>query len=212
MSAAPTSTVTVRLWTLALPARLTPEVQAILTSEEFERAERSRARSGTSEWAHGRAALRTVLARECGCAPEDVRFERGDRGKPCLAHGIGPELEFSYARSGAVAMIALARRRAVGVDVERVRAGLDERDLARAYFDDRAREQFDQLRAGGARDAFFRAWVEFEARAKATGVGIVLEGDAQEAACIPCLAPSGYVAAVAAAGSAAFTLHFESGA
>ena len=205
MSATRTPAATVvRVRTIALAAVVADDALALLSPDERARAERMRA--GGAEWANARAALRRALGAECGVAPERVAFAYGTRGKPALAPAIGGGLEFSMSRSGAVAMIATARDRAVGVDVERVRAGLEERALVESYFDDDAREEWLRLREEDPARAFFRAWVRFEARAKATGIGIVVQGDDAAAACRECDAPEGCVAAVAVAGVAPFTI------
>lgn len=201
----------VRVRTVVLGASVSDETLALLSAEE--RARAGRMRSGGAEWANARAALRRALAEECDVAPERVAFEYGARGKPALAASLavarGAALEFSASRSGAFAMIVTARGRAVGVDVERVREGLEERALVESYFDDEARAEWLGLRAEDPARAFFRAWVRFEARAKATGIGIVVEGDACAAACRECDAPEGCVAAVAAAGAAPFTIEMR---
>ncbi|MBK7368189.1 MAG: 4'-phosphopantetheinyl transferase superfamily protein [Candidatus Eisenbacteria bacterium] len=203
-----TALTVVRLNTIALPSSLSGEALAALSSEERARAERMRA--GGAEWAHARAALRRVLASECGVAPERIAFDHGTRGKPALAAGLEGALEFSASRSGSVAMIVTARGRAVGVDVERVRAGLSEDELAEHYFDDAARAELATLRSEHPERAFFRAWVRFEARAKATGIGIVVESEGAATFCRECDAPTGFVAAIAAAGTAPFTIEVHS--
>jgi 4'-phosphopantetheinyl transferase len=203
-----TAVTVVHVRTIALAASPSEEALAVLSTAERARAERMRA--GGAEWAQARAALRRVLARECGVAPERIAFDHGTRGKPALAAGLGSSLEFSASRSGSVAMIVTARDRAVGVDVERVRAGLSEDELAEHYFDDDARAELAALRSEDPERAFFRSWVRFEARAKATGIGIVVEAEGAATFCRECDAPTGFVAAIAAAGTAPFTIEVHS--
>jgi 4'-phosphopantetheinyl transferase len=69
-------------------------------------------------WAASRWALRAALAGYLGVDPVAVALRAGRRGKPALA-GDSP-LRFSLSHSGALALIAVASGREVGVDVERI--------------------------------------------------------------------------------------------
>ena len=64
------------------------------------------------------APVQATLARYLDRDPGSLEFEYGPYGKPSLVDGDG--LEFSWARSGGVGVLAVARGRAVGIDVERI--------------------------------------------------------------------------------------------
>ena len=68
------------------------------------------------------APLETVLARYTGVDPGSLILELTPQGKPVLP---GSRLRFNLAHSGEVALVAVARDRDVGVDVERVRPDAD---------------------------------------------------------------------------------------
>ena len=68
----------------------------------------------------GTRALRRILCSYLGGDPAALAFELGPHGKPALA---GHDLQFSFSRSGDVALVAVSRGRPVGVDVERVKPG-----------------------------------------------------------------------------------------
>jgi len=157
--------------------------------------------------AHG--ALRRILARYCGLAPAAIRFCLGAHGKPYLEPASG--VEFNLSHSGALALVAVARGRAIGVDVERIHAVLELLDIARRMF---PAEEADSLiaLAQPERDvAFFRCWTRLEAHLKAAGGGL---GDrpALEGWSISELDPGeGYTAALAIAGAPAAVKTWEYG-
>src|SRR6478609_10153867 len=67
--------------------------------------------------AAGRGALRRVLARYLDRDPEAIELTGGEHGKPALA-GDRPLFRFNLSHSGALALIAVAAEREVGVDIE----------------------------------------------------------------------------------------------
>ena len=62
-------------------------------------------------------ALRLFLARCLGVDPATVRYETGVHGKPRLLPGL-PPLEFNLSHSEGLGLLAVARDRSVGVDIE----------------------------------------------------------------------------------------------
>jgi 4'-phosphopantetheinyl transferase len=159
----------------------------------------------------GHVALRLVLGELTGTAPASLRFERrcghcgrAGHGKPRLAGRSG--LDFSLSHSGGLVLIAVARGRRVGADVERVRARTDVLAIARGSLSARERRTIESPATSEARRAaFFRCWTRKEAYLKGLGTGLAggLDTDPDEAAgwqlrSLP--APPGYAAAVAAEG------------
>jgi 4'-phosphopantetheinyl transferase len=159
----------------------------------------------------GHVALRLVLGELTGTAPECLRFERrcghcggAGHGKPGLAGSS--ELDFSVSHSGGLALIAVARGRQVGADVERVRARTDVLAIARGSLSARERRTIESPETDQERRAaFFRCWTRKEAYLKGLGTGLAggLDTDPEEAAgwqVRSLRAPPGYAAAVAAEG------------
>jgi 4'-phosphopantetheinyl transferase len=106
----------------------------------FERARASGLRSEPLRrfFVAGRIAMRSILGRYPGVgAPRDLQFAYGPHGRPSLAARNGPH--FNFTRSGPLALCAVARTTAVGVDVECVRAIPEAASITRQYFS--AREQ-----------------------------------------------------------------------
>jgi len=138
----------------------------VLSDDERAAAERFVAREHRARYIVQRAAMRCLLARYLGVAPAALRFARGARGKP---HVVGAALEFNLSHADDVALLAIARDVALGVDVERYDADLDARALGRVVLAPSERSVRDVAEPR----AFLRIWCRKEACLKATGVGLV---------------------------------------
>jgi 4'-phosphopantetheinyl transferase len=109
-----------------------------LSADERARASRLRSEPLRRRFVAGRIAMRSILGRYPGVgAPRDLQFAYGPHGRPSLAARNGPH--FNFTRSGPLALCAVARTTAVGVDVECVRAIPEAASITRQYFS--AREQ-----------------------------------------------------------------------
>jgi 4'-phosphopantetheinyl transferase len=115
-----------------------------------------------------------VLARYLGVEPGAVDVRRDDRGKPVLGPTHDTVLRFNVSHGGGLSLVAIARSRAVGVDIELLRSVPAQWALTRAALT--VREQ--QALPVGTRErsyAFLRVWVRKEAILKAAGVGLAVE-------------------------------------
>jgi phosphopantetheinyl transferase len=116
--------------------------------------------------------LRRVLAERLGVAAVELRFGLGERGKPEL---VGEELVFNLSHAGGLALIGVAERGAVGVDLEQVRS-LRRLDLLAEGALSGA--EGEALRRAGDEEEqtrwFLRRWTAKEAVAKAFGLGLAL--------------------------------------
>jgi 4'-phosphopantetheinyl transferase len=156
-----------------------------------------RLRSAEREGA-GRA-LREVLATYLEAAPEAIRIVAGEHGKPELADGA---LRFNLSHSGDVALLAVARDRDVGVDVERIDARRDALGLAERVI---GADGAAAVRAAPPADramVFHQWWVHREAVAKCAGTGLATPPPDTPRQVIDLDVGAGYAAAVAVAGAA----------
>jgi 4'-phosphopantetheinyl transferase len=106
------------------------------------------------------AALRAILG-SVTAAP--LEFALHEQGKPYLASA--PEIRFNLTHSREMALVAVALKVEVGVDIERVRPLPDYAAIARRYF------PAGYTTPSSVRD-FFRHWTRFEALLKAHGAGL----------------------------------------
>ena len=160
--------------TAAAPPTTLTELWHTLSPDERERADRFRFPGDRDRFVAARGILRSVLGRYTGLEAARVRFRYDGNGKPGLdlpGGGGGPAFNLSH--SGKIALIALARARHVGVDVERVREDFPWHDVAPNVFSPPEREFLRRCSAPEpCACPFFRQWTLKEAYLKAVGVGV----------------------------------------
>lgn len=122
----------------------------------------------------GRAVLRTLVGRLSGARASDLRFEYSAFGKPSLAAGTDTQLQFNISHSADMVLIALARGRAIGIDVECIRSNAAIMSIAARYFSTKEYETLTSLEPTMQRGAFFACWTRKEAYLKARGDGLRL--------------------------------------
>src|SRR5262245_3630181 len=130
-----------------------------LSDDEIVRAERFPSDLSRIRYVVGRAALRQVLADRLGCSPTAIRFDYGAHGKPMIEGSQG-QVEFNVAHSGGDAVIAVAGRGAVGVDIERFRPIADVGSLAHLVFSELELRELEL--APDPMSAFLNGWTRKE--------------------------------------------------
>jgi 4'-phosphopantetheinyl transferase len=161
--------VTVSIWPLALSAARLDALRAVLAADELERVARARVASVARDFIASRGIVRELLARDCGCAPDDIAFDIDAKGKPHLAY---PQrrLAFNISHSGGYCTLATGQFDRIGLDIEAIRPTVG--DLAPSVLSSREITQYAALPAADQMPTFFRAWVAKEAYLKATGEGL----------------------------------------
>lgn len=158
----------VEVWEVVLdPSQLASAMEDV-SPEERSDAARCAPAVGTRRLLR-RAALRRILARHVGGPPRELRLARGRWGKPELP---GSDLCFSSSSAGDLCLIAVARGRRVGIDVERVRGVRNLAGVAAREFGPDVAAGLLALPADRRDREFLRRWTEKEARGKALGVGL----------------------------------------
>jgi 4'-phosphopantetheinyl transferase len=206
----------VHVWYVDLTRGPTADDARCLDAAERERAGRFRHDRHREQYLASHCAFRHLVAGYLGCPPDAVRIARecahcGDpaHGKPAVAGPDGERrLEVNASHADGMGMVAVAwAPLVVGVDVERLRPGVDWAGVLRQISTDPAP---DSDLAG------FRQWTRVEAVTKAAGLGLAARptlepadaGQDWRAARIPGSAPTwqvralpapeGYAAALAA--------------
>lgn len=176
-----------RVWhsTLDVPPACLAGMYQLLSADERERVRRFRRVADVKRSIIGRGYLRILLGWAIGLRAEELQFEYGEFGKPSLAARHGSELQFSVSHSGNLVLIALARGRSVGVDVEMVRTDMDVTELATRFFSIAESEKLLALTGLALYEAFFACWTRKEAYVKAMGRGILLPLNTFEVAFLP---------------------------
>jgi len=166
----------VHVWAagLALPPRQLAELEVVLDEAERGRAGRFVQPVHRDRFIAAHGYLRRLLGRSLQMEPREIQFIAGAQGKPAIAGG----LEFNLAHSGDIALIALARDRAVGVDVEQVRAMPDAEGISGRFFSTGEQAALAALPVAVRQAAFFNIWTRKEAFIKAIGLGLSFPLDA----------------------------------
>ena len=190
----------VHVWRLPdeVPARVRESLRETLSADERARADRFLAAADRQRFVERRGAMRAILARYVGVAPAELDLVSGPHGRPALA-GRAAEagIDFNLTHSGDLALLAVARGRRVGVDLERLRTDLDALEIAERFFCPAETAALRALPAPARVEAFFRYWTAKEAFLKATGTGLSAPLDGFEVSLAPDGAPT--LAAVRAA-------------
>lgn len=139
------------------------------TDAERERASRFYRRDDGERYLFAHGALRLVLADYLTCDPRALRFGAQENGKPFVKDA---DIEFNLSHSGDLALIAVARGRQVGVDVEQLRPMPDLESVAARICRPSELAAITGLAQAHRERAFFALWTRKEALAKATGEGI----------------------------------------
>jgi len=141
----------------------------VLSADERERAARFRIERGADRYAVGRGALRMLLGRYTGTEPGALVFQYNGFGKPELT---GSDVCFNLSHSHDIALVAVARGRAVGVDVERIREQVMIDRIAERFFASGEARAVAALPPDRQVRAFFNCWTRKEAWIKARGEGL----------------------------------------
>lgn len=147
-----------------------------LPPEDRARAERLRLPAVRARFVTSRTLLRTTLAAYTGQRPGELRFGARGQGKPVLA-GPADSIRFNLSRTDAQWLLAVARGREVGVDVERLDRAVDVDGVASRLFSARERATLRSLDGARSVRAFFRVWACREAVVKAMGEGMLSHAD-----------------------------------
>jgi 4'-phosphopantetheinyl transferase len=149
-----------------------PVGEAPLTADERARAARFRFPLDARRFVAGRAAMRAVLARYCDLAAHDVELVTGEQGKPALADASARRMWFNLAHSGPYALLVVAAHELVGADIEELRPGFADDEIAERFFAPAEVARLRGLPVPEQEDAFFRCWTRKEAYIKARGGGL----------------------------------------
>lgn len=148
----------------------------LLDGPERLRAERFIGMEARNEFVFGRALLRLLLGRALRVDPTEVAIGYEARGKPRLISGSAEgDIRFNLAHSNSLVVIALAKGREVGVDVEWIGRTVDWPLIAERVFSASELGGVLALPPEQQELAFFAGWTRKEAYLKATGEGLTDE-------------------------------------
>jgi 4'-phosphopantetheinyl transferase len=126
-----------------------------------------------------RALVRTVLSRYADIAPRAWQFEITRYGRPEISapNVAAAGIRFNISHTRRLVALAVTRDRAVGIDVESVRARPAPLDLAHHYFATAEIADLARVRAAEQQQRFFEYWTFKESYIKARGMGMSIPLD-----------------------------------
>lgn len=154
-------------------ANLLARLQELLSGAEREQGRRFYFADDRQRWLITRAMVRIVLSRYETIAAADWRFRQNEYGRPEIANlGDACDLTFNISHSRGVIALCIARRRAIGIDVENVLAREVSLDMADHFFAPTESAALARVAADRRQDRFFEYWTCKEAYIKARGMGL----------------------------------------
>lgn len=144
----------------------------VLSPEERKKASQYRVERPRRQFILTRGTLRLLLGNYLGQDPAELSFRYTEYGKPLLEDS--QDLRFNVSHGDGMALLAFAREREIGVDIEKISEKRDVLQLARRFFSAQERESLESVTGKDLQEAFFRCWTRKEAYIKAIGEGLSL--------------------------------------
>jgi 4'-phosphopantetheinyl transferase len=157
------------------PVNLDP-LWELLQPDEHDRAARFRFPRDKRRFVARRGVLRQILSAYTGEKPGALRLVYGKFGKPALAPtsaaaGVG----FNLSHSAGLVLYAVASKREVGIDTERIVPEAVTQPLIERLMSTSEISVFQSLPQSAQSKAFFDCWTRKEAYLKGLGVGLQVE-------------------------------------
>jgi 4'-phosphopantetheinyl transferase len=167
-----------RAW-LEMDRETEEELAVTLSEEEKARADRFILKRDRDSFIASHGILRDLLARYLSCKPGAIEYVLGSQGKPSVSSpGELLPLRFNLSHSHGMAIVAIARDRDLGVDVEKIRPQVAGTEIAERYFSPREVVELRNLPANQQAEGFYLCWTRKEAYVKALGEGLRFPLDA----------------------------------
>jgi 4'-phosphopantetheinyl transferase len=168
----------VRVWRASLlewlERRVSPHDLASLSKDERARADRILVEDARRRFLISRILSRRILGESTGQDASRIEFDSGPQGKPHVRGG--DSIHFNISHSHHWWVMAVARDRDVGIDVEDLQRSVDIERIAERLFAPEEIAVMRSLPEAERRRAFFRVWTSREAVVKAMGEGIFASG------------------------------------
>jgi 4'-phosphopantetheinyl transferase len=150
---------------------------ATLAPDERQRAARLHHPKDREHLIVARGLLRALLGRYLGINPASLVFRYSAHGKPALAGLLTEDVRFNLSHSHGLALLAFARGRDLGIDLEYARREVATQQVAERFFSPAETVSLRALPADQQAEAFFNCWTRKEAYVKARGDGLALRLD-----------------------------------
>lgn len=170
---------------LEVSAGMLPELRATLSADELTRAARFHFPRDRDRFTAAHAIVRVILGGYLQASPAALEFSNNEYGKPALAGNWRDGPRFNLSHSGELVVIAIARDREVGVDVEQYVPDRADLTVAEYYFSPAEVARLRALPESVRPRAFFTCWTRKEAYIKALGMGLAIPLDSFDVSLAP---------------------------
>ncbi|WP_284125072.1 4'-phosphopantetheinyl transferase family protein [Parerythrobacter aestuarii] len=128
-----------------------------------------------TQFAAGRALLKSLLSEYCQIHPRECVIRPDHLGRPFLEFPTGFEaFDFNLSHTGGMVVCMIARNCRLGVDVENVQRRLEYPTLAPLFLSAEEQARISRLQPAERDQSLIETWVTKEAYAKARGLGLRL--------------------------------------
>lgn len=163
------------LWCLNLLEPIAPPERAWLSPQELRKASRFVFERDRRRYLSAHGQLRRLLSDYTGVSPARLEFVEGPFGKPALSNAVRCSFNLSHSEDAAVVLIA--PRGEIGVDVEMLRPMPDALALAERNFSRAENASLREVALAARDQTFLTGWTRKEACLKAIGSGLSIAPD-----------------------------------
>jgi 4'-phosphopantetheinyl transferase len=143
---------------------------SILSPFEIQRADAFHFNRDRENYVQAHTFLRLILSKYSGVRPQKIDFELGAYGKPYLK--CSNHIHFNLSHTKEMIAIAVSSDSNVGIDIEKQDHVDDIKNVARQFMSDTELRDMGFLEASFSNTYFYQCWVQKEALAKASGMGV----------------------------------------
>jgi 4'-phosphopantetheinyl transferase len=180
----------IHVWRARLDVPWSWTFDEALCLEDRTRADRFKFESDRRKFCAARASLRLILSRYLDVKPGRLPIETGAFGKPFIGDKkLAQGINFNLSHSHQLALIAITRDRAVGVDIEFMRPDFVNDEVAHHFFSRAEVEQLQKVTPEFRARSFFNCWTRKEAYIKGRGEGLYCPLDQFDVSVGPDLPP-----------------------
>jgi 4'-phosphopantetheinyl transferase len=147
------------------------ELFLLLSEDEKQRANRFHFPIHQQRFIIARASLRTILASYIHQDPQDLQFVYTNHEKPFLKDT--PDLQFNLSHSDDLAIYAITKDQALGIDIEKIKDEYHQ-GIVQRFFSANEQRAIEELSDELKPHAFYQIWAKKEAIVKTIGKGLNL--------------------------------------
>lgn len=150
-------------------------LEALLSSEEVQRAKRFKFSKDHDRFIARHGILRILLSSFTGFEISNLEIKKEENGKPFLSgQNTQNAIHFNISASDYIAAYCFSKIKGIGIDIEKIRDIPDMMDIVASNYTEREAFKIAHCEEGKRLDMFYKIWTRKEAVLKAQGVGLLV--------------------------------------